>query len=240
MSGSGFAAAIVLPFVAITCPAPAIGHLVPKPSSPQEVRSANANALPDADGLRVQVNAIAGHLTHFATRAIITNRPLRATEFPADVAAEQAQLGADLKNLGHDPDELHRLLNPNPRVRTIALGALFVREDPHDLPYIAKLINDHATTVPDLHESMNAAMRIPPVLSEETEGSQTVGQVASAMIQFYIEATHVQVAVRANGHPIPEPGLSAAFDRYWAERKDRTHCASWFLVNPIVLSRRIR
>jgi hypothetical protein len=62
------------------------------------------------------------------------------------------------------------------------------------------------------------------------ENPQTVGQVARAMIQFYLEATHVQVAVRANGYPIPEADLLPAFDSYWAERKDRAHCASWFLV----------
>jgi HEAT repeat protein len=135
MSGWGFSAAIVLAFSVVASPAPAIGQPVPKSSSPPEIRFSTANALPIADELRAQVNTIAGHLTHFATRAIITNRPLRAIEFPADVAAEQAQLVAELKNLGHDPDELHRLLNdPNPQVRTIALGALFVREDPHDLP----------------------------------------------------------------------------------------------------------
>jgi hypothetical protein len=29
---------------------------------------------------------------------------------------------------------------------------------------------------------------------------------------------------------MPEGDLSPAFDRYWEERKDRVHCASWFLV----------
>jgi len=231
MSGSEFAAAIVLAFSAVTCPATAMAQTWGTRSSPEEVRITRPRPSPDADGFRVRVISIAGHLTHFATRAIVTNRPLRTIEFPANVTAEQEQLVADLQNLGHDPDELHRLLNdPNPRVRTIALGALFARENPQDLPYIAKLIDDRVTTLPDLHESMNATRRIPPVLSDETEGPQTVGQVASAMIQFYIEAAHVEEAVRANGYPIPEPELSLAFDRYWAERKDLTHCASWFLV----------
>jgi hypothetical protein len=227
MFGWGRSAAIVLAFSAFTCPAPAIGQ--PGLTPPIEVRVAIANASPDADETRAQVNAIAGHLTHFATRAIIVNRPLRAIEFPAEVVAEQARLVADLKNLGRNPDELHRLLNdPNPRIRTIAMGALFVREDPHDLPYIAQLIDDHTATVQELHESISAI--VSPALGKETEGPQTVGQVASAIVQFYLEAAHMQAAHYANGNPIPEAELKSEFAEYWAERKDRIHCASWFLV----------
>ena len=188
-----------------------------------------ANAASNPDAFQVKVGVIAEHLTHFATRAIITNSPLSAEKIPPKVIAEQAQLLADLKSLSHAPDELHRLLSdPDPKVRTIALGALFVREDPRDLPYIAKLIDDHAATIPDLHDSMSAAPGVRPL--SEMENPQTVGQVASAMIQFYLEAAHVQLAARANGYPIPEADLSPAFDHYWAERKDRAHCASWFLV----------
>jgi hypothetical protein len=190
-----------------------------------------AKAASNPDTFHVKVSVIAEHLTHFATHAIIVNRPLMETEIPPKVFAEQAQLLEDLKSLSHAPDELHHLLsNPDPRVRTIALGALFVREDPHDLPYIAKLIPDHAAAIPDLHNSMRANFPIVPRLDSEMENPQTVGQVASAMIQFYLEAAYVQLASRANGNPIPEADLSPAFDRYWAERKDRAQCASWFLV----------
>jgi hypothetical protein len=210
---------------------PAIAQPAPNPSSPQEVRTPIANATPDPDAWRVRVNTIAGQLTHFATGAIVKNRPLWAMEIPPELLAEQARLLGDLKDLSRSPDELHRLLkDPNPRIRTIALGALFVREDPRDLPFIAELIGDHAPTIPDLHNSMRASMTIDPRLSIELETAQTVGQVASAMIQFYLEATRAQWVVRANGYPIQKAELSSAFDRYWAERKDRARCASWFLV----------
>ena len=190
-----------------------------------------ANAASNPDAVQAKVNSIAEHLSHFATRANIVNRTLMEMEIPPKVFAEQAQLLADLRSLSHAPDELHRLLrDPDPKVRTIALGALFVREDPQDLPYIAPLIGDHAATISDLHNSMRASFPIVPKIDSEMEGPQTVGQVASAMIQFYLEATHVQLAERANGYPIPEADLSSTFDRYWAERKDRAHCASWFLV----------
>jgi hypothetical protein len=107
---------------------------------------------------------------------------------------------------------------------------LFVREDSHDLPFMASLIGDHAAAIPDLHNSMRANFPFVRKLDSELETPQTVGQVASAMIQFYLEAAHTQLAYRSNGYPIPEADLSPAFDRYWAERNDRTHCASWFLV----------
>jgi hypothetical protein len=191
--------------------------------------TANAASTPDA--FQVRVSVIAEHLTHFATRAVISNRPLMEMEIPSQVLAEQAQLLADLKSLSHAPDELHRLLrDPDPKVRTIALGALFVREDSHDLPYIASLIGDHASAIPDLHNSMRAMAPFVPKLDSKLESPQTVGQVASAMIQFYLEAAHTQLADHSNGHPISESDLSPEFDRYWTERKDRAHCASWFLV----------
>ncbi len=152
-------------------------------------------------------------------------------EIPPELLVEQAQLLGNLKDLSRSPDELRRLLKDiNPRVRTIALGALFVREDPRDLPFIAELIGDQASTIPDLHNSMRSNVAFVPRLDSELESAQTVGQVASAMIQLYLEATRTEWVVRANSYPIHEAELSSAFDRYWAERKDRAHCASWFLV----------
>ncbi len=193
------------------------------------IPGALADTTSGPDTLRAQVSLIAEHLTHFATRAIITNRPLLQTQVPPNLVTEQLQLFADLSDLSRDHAELHRLLNdPNPRVRTLALAALFVRDDAYDLPYFARLIGDHAATFADLHDSMSAAPGVRPL--GELEGPQTVGQVASAMIQFYLQAGHLRLADRMNGYPIPEAELSSAFDRYWVERKGRAFCASWFLV----------
>ena len=50
--------------------------------------------------------------------------------------------------MGGERDMLITLLgHPDPRIRTLALGALFIREDPQDLPLIARLKGDHAATV---------------------------------------------------------------------------------------------
>lgn len=195
------------------------------------IRPAIASSTLNQDALQVQVSTIASHLTHFATGAIVANRPLDEREIPSDLLAEQAQLLRDLYDLSSHPKELHSLAgDPDPRVRTIALGALFVREDPKDLPWIAARIGDRALAMPDLHNSMRANLVILPKLDSALESGQTVGQVASAMIQVYLEAAHVQSAVDADRYPMREADLSTAFDRYWAERKDRSHCASWFLV----------
>ena len=193
------------------------------------VRPAIASSTPNQDPLRVQVSAIASHLTHFATHAIVVNRLLDEREIPSGLVAEQAQLLRDLYDLSGHPEELHRLIgDPDPRIRTIALGALFVCENPQELPYIASLVGDHAATFLDLHDSMNQAPGVRPL--SELEAPQTVGQVASALIQFYLEAAHERSAVHANGYPMREADLTTGFDRYWAERKGRSHCASWFLV----------
>lgn len=195
------------------------------------IRPALANVSPDPDALQVQANAIAAHLTHFATHAIIINRPLWATETPPALLAEQARLLSDLRNLSRSPDELHRLLrDDNPRVRTIALGGLFVREDPHDLPYIASLIGDDGATIPDLYDPMIAIRLGDSVPLSEMERPQTVGQVASAMIHFYLDATHMHAMGHAARADTPAAELLPVFKGYWDERKDRTFCASWFLV----------
>ncbi len=206
---------------------------------------ATANASPDPQVLRARVDVIAGQLTHFATHAIISNRPLQGFGIPSDLVAEQAKLFSDLKALGDSPDELHLLLRaPNPKVRTIVLGALFVREDPQDLPYLASLIGDNAASFTDLHDSLSAyALKFPdlpdsksspalspPVLREEIEGPQTVGQVTRAMIHFYLDAVYLHSSGEKTREDAPAPELSQIFQHYWDQRKDRAHSASWFLV----------
>jgi hypothetical protein len=72
------------------------------------------------------------------------------------LAAEQLRLGKELRELSGDQNSLVALLqHPDPKVRTLALGAIFEREDGRDLPSIATLINDSAPTFPNLLESLN-------------------------------------------------------------------------------------
>jgi hypothetical protein len=183
-------------------------------------------------------------MTHFATGAILNNRPLWGGSVPPNLLAEQARLEADLRAIGGKPDALRLLLkDPDPRVRTVTLGALFVREDTQDLPSIAAMMRDDSPTVPDLHNSMSAAPGIRAL--SELESPQTVGSIAREMVRFYLDAVHIQPTgpvIDSSGYAIDSHGyrstigtastaeLQSTFDVYWRERKDRANCASWYLV----------
>lgn len=209
-------------------------------------RAAIANSAPVTlpPGFQSRVETIANSMTHFATGAILNNRPLWGGGVPPNLLAEQARLQADLRAIGNEPDALRFLLrDPDARIRTIALGALFVREDPQDLPFIAEMMRDDAPTAPDLHNSMSQAFGVRALA--ELESPQTVGSVAREMVRFYLDAAHVQPtgpAIDSSGYAIDSHGyrstirsastaeLQMTFDVYWAERKKRANCASWYLV----------
>jgi len=170
------------------------------------------------------VQTIAQHTTHFATRAIIDNRPVDS-RVPDALRTEQQRLLADLRRLSAEPAAMRALLpDPDPKVRTIALGALFLREDPHDLPFIATLLNDPARTILDLHDSPSSQVGESPL--DQIEHPQTVGGIATAMIDYYLQAADLRTFPGSQG----TPSVAKAFVTYWAARKDRTHCASWSLV----------
>jgi hypothetical protein len=150
--------------------------------------------------------------THLATSDIVYNRELER-RWPADLIAEQRQVVAELRAILNERDSLQALLShADPRVRTLALGALFMREDPRDLPAIARLTADASPTFPYLGLSPNSAPG--PLPLSEFESPQTVGSVAQAMIRIYLEAS-------------PSEG---GFDQYWARRAARQRTAGWFLV----------
>ena len=150
--------------------------------------------------LQHQLEQIAQTNDYYSLSFIINNRPIRLwpavtyvkqgtnsfrlIEKPDPLLAEQFQLLRTLQSVSGDRAGLVTLLtNANPRVRTLALGALFQREDGHDLPLIASLINDPAPTFPDLHDSMNqqGGRR----LQAELTNSLTVGDVARSMLAFW-------------------------------------------------------
>jgi hypothetical protein len=145
----------------------------------------------------------------------------RVVEKPNRMLAEQFQLLRTLRSVSGDRAGLAALLNDSdPRVRTLALGALFQREDGHDLPLIASLINDSAQTFPDLHQSMGQQGGTRP-LSELTN-SQTVGDIAQRMLAYW------------GVEHLPGGGYwkvtSSDFAAYWARYSGRSNSASWFAV----------
>jgi hypothetical protein len=197
---------------------------------------AQTNCLGATDAVQVQFERMARTYSHFSLTVVIHNRPLRLGSPLAEakrgnnpLALEQFQLAHELRALMGDREALAALLkNPDPKVRTLALGAIFEREDGRDLSLIATLINDSAPTFPDLHNSMSSIAGARPM--SELEGPQSVGYVAQAMLAFW--------GVTHNGRPVGwGPGnlegiyiTTDDFAEYWKKYAVREYSASWFAV----------
>jgi hypothetical protein len=158
-----------------------------------------------------QLERLAATTSHFATQDIVYNRR-EERRWPAELTKQQDDLAAALRALGGRREDLAALLrHADPKVRTLALGALFMREDAHDLPLIAALRGDAAATFPLIRESpASSGGRLPLSAFED---NQTVGGVALAMMDFWLQ-------------PMGGP----KFEDYWAEHEKRAFSAGWFLV----------
>jgi hypothetical protein len=163
--------------------------------------------------IRRQMETASASYSHFATTDIVTNRPTMR-QWPEELIAEQAELLTKLRTWSRQPEALRALIgHRDPKVRTLALGALFVREDPHELPLIASLTADEAPTFPHVHFSFKSDLTID---LKDVISSQTVGDVAQAMLVPYLRFAPRDTKSR--------------FAEYWREREGRSTCASWFLV----------
>ena len=197
------------------------------------------------DPTQIRLEQMAGTCSHFSLTVVVRNQPLRLWRPMIEVktatngfgkwkpgtnelAGEQLRLVRELRDLSGNREALSALLtNDNPKVRTLALGALFQREDGRDLPLIASLINDPAQTIPDLHDSMSSAGGPRPM--PEVESPQTVGSVAQTMLAFW--------GVLHDGRPVetefgrPANGITSIdFAEYWRKYAGRKYAASWFMV----------
>ncbi len=170
----------------------------------------------NTEAVRAELEALAKSTTHFPLSCVIYNRELGLRHIIPDEELKQIESRADrlpllLRDLNKDRTTLAALLeHDEPKVRTLALGALFLREDGRDLPLIATLIDDHAPTFPELYDpSFNG----PRTLADHVR-PLTVHAVAQAMLQFW-----------------GAPGKSMAeFKRHWQKYEGRTRSASWFRV----------
>jgi len=163
--------------------------------------------------MQQQMEAAVGRLSHFATLDIIHNRH-NERRWPEKMQDEQAQLLRDLHAWAKQPKCLRALLkHDDAKVRTLVLGALFVREDAQELPLIAASADDLAPTLLRIQESDDSS--IGPLPMSDFEKPQTVGDVAQAMLDFYFKASTLK---------------KLTFEEYWQPRAARKHCAGWFLV----------
>jgi hypothetical protein len=204
----------------------------------------------DVAVVRAKLADIAAKLHFFESRFIASNRgptmmypdgniraigelnsmPSPDSLWPKSLEQEHQQLVADLGALHGEDAALRSLLkDPDPKIRTLALGALFEREDPQDLPTIAALIPDNEATFPVFvltHGRRRA--------QAESSHPQSVGDVATTLVNFYLIAACVAPDPHNNaeyqGEPPARDETTTLFAKYWAERGKRAACASWSLV----------
>jgi hypothetical protein len=140
---------------------------------------------------------------------------------PAAMLAEYKKLHDEVTAPKHETTALVALLNhKNPRVRTLVIAALSAKEDPKLLPKLVDMVGDTAVTFPDfllLSRPFGFDRDILPPLVE-----CNVGELASTILQTHLE--------RAGSWDRTTPEIRDRFDAYWAVRKDRSFCASWFRV----------
>ncbi|MGH7941093.1 MAG: WD40 repeat domain-containing protein [Limisphaerales bacterium] len=191
----------------------------------------------DNSALKRRLQELAQSNQYFSLTVVIYERPLRLWPPMQEVtvangtkiwrpgtnqlAVEQLILLHRLHALSGNREGLIALLaSPDPKVRTLALGALFQREDGRDLPLIASLLNDFTPTFPDLHDSMNQAGGPRPM--SELTNSQTVSDVAQRMLAYWGVGHSA-----AGGYGRV---TSSDFAAYWKKYAGRDHSAYWFAV----------
>lgn len=192
--------------------------------------AAASPALPtDSTSVRGVLQRAANDLSFLSVPAIVADRPLRP--LMGGLSAEEESHNRwmnELSRLDSTDQELLRLVSdPEARVRTLAAIALFQRENAKVLPNLAQLLDDKSQTFDALDEFPGSAA--PGAPRERTP--QTVGDVAYALIQFYLrEGVSSQgfPPVARRGPGVQRPRLP--FRDYWAARADRSFCAGWFSV----------
>jgi hypothetical protein len=142
----------------------------------------------DTATVRRQLEQLAQRVQYFQTKHFVSGRPADGIGplpvnigvydpnepgyWPESLYREHPAMLSELRALGMRRDALVELLkHPDAKVRTLALGALFEREDAHDLPAIVSLVADTAQTFPVFIYTY-------PDNRREDSAAQTVGRVA--------------------------------------------------------------
>ena len=180
---------------------------------------------------QAKLEQLAARAHYFSREVFLSNRPeFLEREFSAGhlggvhyetppLVLEQTKLVTELTALSRDRERLVVLLtHPDPKVRALVLGALFLRQDGRDLPLIAYLLHDAAATLPDLHPTMYSAPIDNPL--PHMESPQTVGELARRMLQrYHMIPSDTEIKVEKNTGP--------DFASRWKSYEGRTFAASW-------------
>jgi hypothetical protein len=180
-----------------------------------------APAAPKPDpNARKDLERLAAQLKFFSAGDFLYDR-VALHHYPDAVAQEYQQQIGELTATQWEVEALVKLLkHHDPRVRTLALAALFARDDPRILPHFVPLVDDKAMTFskPQLVASRVSVKKQMPPLEK-----QTVGEVANRFITFYLVPANYHYGVKGTEG-------QDGFDGYWATHRDRAFCASWFAV----------
>ena len=169
---------------------------------------------------KAELEAMVRKLSFFQTGEMIYDSHYH--QMPSEVHAAYEKVVRPLFLRAYPVSSLLPLLkHPNPRVRTLAAAGLYAYENPRLLLELVPLLEDRAETFPAVSAPGNFSLGnfggMPPM------EVQRVADVARRFLDVYLrEAGYQEGIAPGNGHP----GLAD----YWARRKGRTYCASWFAV----------
>ena len=165
--------------------------------------------VPDApEAVRLEFEDIARRMPYLAMEPAFWDRPARFVVADPAVQALHDRLLAKVVEPRFETSALVGLLyHKEAKVRTLALAALIVREDPQTLPHIVKLCTDKSQTF-DAHPELSAEwLKIANALRPRLK-QQKIDYLAEQFVMRYCS--------------------DEMFPKYWKEHKDRTHCAGWF------------
>ncbi len=169
---------------------------------------------------RKDFERLAGQFQFFCGGDFLYDRP-PVDCVPADMLPKYQKLLDEVTAPQQETPALLALLkHKDPRVRTLAIAALYAKEDPKVLPGLVEMIGDAAATLPEPQpfEGLDLERNKLPPLEE-----RKVGRLAKAIVESYMEHAGVFDGIST---PDEAPG----FDTYWAARRGREFCGSWYKV----------
>lgn len=183
--------------------------------SPSSNSAEPTNSNTPVDDARSELERLAGELKFFPTGDFLYNRMTRDGRRKQSLPC-YALLSRDLMDRNFDTSSLVKLLNhQDAKVRTLAMAALFDKEDPHVLPHLVKLADDKSSTFPAPRWPNAVRLEGPRVF----EQPQTVSGICKTLVNAYLKP--------AGYHYFRD---KLEFDDYWKSHKSRENCASWMQV----------
>lgn len=180
---------------------------------------AGLSETPAFSAIHAELEQMAGDLPYLSVDCVLLDcpEPFYKAANPEDDRCHERILSR-LLDLQYAPEVLQKLCSDeNAKVRTLAMVALFDREDPSHLPRFVSLADDRTPTFDAYPPFAAAGFGIEP-----GPRTQAVGDVAQRMVEFYLGKAGIQCGNRRLSQP--------DFEDYWAARKDRPYSASWFSV----------